>query len=327
MPDYEAPRPLTGTTFEAPPPATAPAATTETAPGPAPPTVDVVPEGRRARSSRRWLIIAAIAVVVLIVIGYVIGGAAVAAGPVSRADAALKTTVSHNNTIAGIFSKNPFKDIDFKSANPDFAAIRAGLAAVKKDLSTWQEDVTGDRDALLRVRGELKGSLLTLPEQSSIDRHQHRVDAALSAMSTAQKGIDLFTKQLAVVDSFIDAIVGIDAFVKAADAGDLAGMQAQLTTVGAAVQKSIDLAKAASLPSQLTAVLNSFQKMVNDLKGLVSAAQAHDLAAVNKYVAAVDADGKALQAIDENAIEQAETALIKPLSDAYDRDMKTAAGG
>ena len=104
-------------------------------------------------------------------------------------------------------------------------------------------------------------------------------------------------------------------------------MQAQLTTVGAAVQKSIDLSQGASLPPGLTTGLNNFQKMVNDLKGLVSAAQAHNVAAVDKYVAAVDADGKALEAIDENAIQQAETALIKPLSDAYDRDMKTAAGG
>src|SRR5256885_27206 len=160
-----------------------------------------------------------------------------------------------------------------------------------------------------------------------IDRHRHRVDAALSALGTAQKGIGLFNKQLAFLDPLIDALAGLEAFSKAADANDLAGMQAQLTTVGAAVQKSIDLSQGASLPPGLTTGLNNFQKMVNDLKGLVSAAQAHNVAAVDKYVAAVDADGKALEAIDENAIQQAETALIKPLSDSYDRDMKTAAGG
>ena len=167
----------------------------------------------------------------------------------------------------------------------------------------------------------------SLPEQATIDRHRHRVDAALSALGTAQKGIDLFNKQLAFLDPLIDALAGLEAFSKAADANDLAGMQSQLTAVGAAVQKSIDLSQGASLPPGLTTGLNNFQKMVNDLKGLVSAAQAHNVAAVDKYVAAVDADGKALEAIDENAIEQAETALVKPLSDAYDRDMKTAAGG
>ena len=327
MGDDEAPRAVTDTTVETPPPATVPAATTETAERPTPSIGTAVPEARRAGSNRRWLIIAAIAVLVLLVIGYVIGGASATAGPVSRADAALTTTVSHNNTIADVFKNDPFKSVDFKSANPDLAAAKAALATVKKQFSTWQEDVTGDRNSLLKVRGDLNGSLLTLPEQATIDRHRHRVDAALSALGTAQKGIDLFNKQLAFLDPLIDALAGLEAFSKAADANDLAGMQSQLTAVGAAVQKSIDLSQGASLPPGLTTGLNNFQKMVNDLKGLVSAAQAHNVAAVDKYVAAVDADGKALEAIDENAIEQAETALVKPLSDAYDRDMKTAAGG
>ncbi len=326
MADDEAPRAVTDTTVETPP-AMAPAATTETAERPTPSMGTAVPQARRARSNRRWLIIAAIAVLILLVIGYVIGGAAAAAGPVSRSDAALTTTVSHNNTIADLFKNDPFKSVDFNSANPDLVAAKAALATVKKQLSTWQEDVTGDRNSLLKVRGDLNGTLLTLPEQATIDRHRHRVDAALSALGTAQKGIGLFNKQLAFLDPLIDALAGLEAFSKAADANDLAGMQAQLTTVGAAVQKSIDLSQGASLPPGLTTGLNNFQKMVNDLKGLVSAAQAHNVAAVDKYVAAVDADGKALEAIDENAIQQAEAALIKPLSDAYDRDMKTAAGG
>ena len=79
---------------------------------------------------------------------------------------------------------------------------------VKKQLSTWQEDVTGDRNSLLKVRGDLNGTLLTLPEQATIDRHRHRVDAALSALGTAQKGIGLFNKQLAFLDPLIDALAG-----------------------------------------------------------------------------------------------------------------------
>src|SRR2546421_2225294 len=102
MADDEAPRVVTRTTFETPLAASAQTPTTETAQGPAPPTGSVVPDGRRPRSRRRWLIIAAIAVVFLIVIGYVIGGATAAAGPISRADSALGTTVSHNNTMVEI---------------------------------------------------------------------------------------------------------------------------------------------------------------------------------------------------------------------------------
>src|SRR5437763_16479655 len=112
----------------------APAATTETAERPTPSMGTAVPQARRARSNRRWLIIAAIAVLIVLVIGYVIGGAAAAAGPVSRCDAALTPTVRHNDTISDLLKNNPFQSLDLISANPALVPPKAALAAAEQQL-------------------------------------------------------------------------------------------------------------------------------------------------------------------------------------------------
>src|SRR5256885_8153683 len=74
-----------------------------------------VADGGRRRSGRRWLIIGGIALVFLLLIGYVLGGAAAAGGPIARADTALHTAVSHNNQTVDKLQKGPFHRIDFTS--------------------------------------------------------------------------------------------------------------------------------------------------------------------------------------------------------------------
>lgn len=286
-------------------------------------TRDVV---SRRRSPRRWFAIGGIALVLVLIIGYVLAGAALAAGPVSRADNTLKTTLNHNNTIADVFSNEPFKNVDFSGNSPDLSAAKSALAKVRQDVSGWQADVTNDRAALLRAQADLQSSFLTLPEQSVISSHRHRVDAALSAMTTAQKAIDIVSKQLAFLDSFFDVIGGFTAIGNAADKNDITAMQAAITSTSASLQKTVALAQSASLPTSLTTGLKTMQQAVSDMQALVSAVQAGDAAAVQKYAAAVEAEGKALEATDQNAIDTAERALFQPLSDSYDRDMKTAAG-
>src|SRR5438132_678513 len=102
-------------------------------------------EVSQRRSSRRWLVIGGIALVLVLIIGYVLAGAAMAAGPVSRSDDALKTTVSHNNTIADVFSNEPFKNVDFNASSPDLSGAKSALAKVRQDVSRWQADVSHDR--------------------------------------------------------------------------------------------------------------------------------------------------------------------------------------
>ncbi len=117
------------------------------------------PDAGRRGSGRRWLIIGGIALVFLVIIGYVLGGAAAAGGPVARADSALHTAVSHNNDIVDSFSNDPFKGIDLTSDNPDIAAAKAAVATDKQKVVKWQAMVSSDRATLRNVRPELKSSV------------------------------------------------------------------------------------------------------------------------------------------------------------------------
>jgi hypothetical protein len=284
------------------------------------------PDVARRGSARRWLIIGGIAVVFLLIIGYVLGGAAAASGPVGRADSALHTAVSHNNEVADSFSSDPFKGIDLQSDNPDIPAAKTAVAAEKQKYSKWQALVLSDRTALQQVRPDLKSSFLTLPEQSTLDRHRQRVEAALSALTSAQKGIDLYTKELAFIDPFLDAMAGFEAIGKAGTANDLAGIKAQLPATGASIQKAIDLAQPPAVPAELGPTLKAVQQLLSDVQALVTAVEANDAAGIQKYAAAVEAEGNNLSKYDATSLGTAIKALYKPLQDAYDRDMKIAAG-
>jgi hypothetical protein len=290
--------------------------------GPPPPAPDVARRG----SGRRWLIIGGIALVFLLIIGYVLGGAAAASGPVARADSALHTAVSHNNQTADSFKGDPFNGIDLKSDTPDIPAAKTAVANEKQKLSKWQALITSDRSALQQVRPDLKGSFLTLPEQGTLDRHRQRVEAALSALTSAQKAVDLYSKELAFMDPFLDAVAGFVAIGKAGTAQDIAGIKAQLPGTGASIQKAIDLSQPPAIPAELSPTLKAIQQVLTDIQALVTAVEANDAAAIQKYATAVEAEGSKLSSYDSTSLQAAIKALYQPLSDAYDREMKIAAG-
>jgi len=290
--------------------------------GPPPPAPDVARRG----SARRWVIIGGIALVFLLIIGYVLGGAAAASGPVARADSALHTAVSHINQTAESFNGDPFNGIDLKSDNPDIPAAKTAVANEKQKLSKLQALITSDRTALQQVRPDLKGSFLTRPEQGTLDRHRQRVEAALSALTSAQKAVDLYNKELAFVDPFLDAVAGFVAIGKAGTAQDIAGIKAQLPGTGASIQKAIDLSQPPAIPAELGPTLKAIQQVLTDIQALVTAVEANDAAAIQKYSTAVEAEGSNLSSYDSTSLRAAIKALYQPLSDAYDRDIKIAAG-
>src|ERR1700736_5561320 len=102
----------------------------------------------RPFSPRRWLIIGAIALIFVGIIGYVVGGASAASGPVGSADGALKTTFDHQDQVVAILSEDPFKNIDFKSTTPDIATAKAALAGYEERLANAAALVAADRAAL-----------------------------------------------------------------------------------------------------------------------------------------------------------------------------------
>src|SRR5438093_884909 len=105
------------------------------------------------------------------------------------------------------------------------------------------------------------------------------------------------------------------------------GTAAQLPGTGASVKKAADLAQPPDVPEAFGPIVKGMQRAADDVRGLVAAVQANDQAAIQKYVAALEADGKALESIDQKAIDAAQKALFQPLIDSYNRNMKIAAGG
>lgn len=313
------------TEADGPPPASTPALETPAVGEPAQaPTAAPGPDVPRRGSARRWLIIGAIAVVFVLIIGYVVGGAAAAGGPVRNADRALTTTLDHQDSVIATLSTEPFKNIDFTSNNPDIAKAKAALADYEKKLAASVTLVGSDRAALQGVRPNLAGSLLTLPERSTIDRERRRVDAALAALDSAGRGLDMLQKESAFAEPFLDALAG---FVALGNATDLAGVQAQLPGTGANLQKAVDLGKPPAVPAEVSPLLTAMQQAVTDLKAMVAAAQANDQAAFNKASTALDADGKVLTGFDATSLDKADQVRFQPLIDTYNRNLKIAAGG
>jgi hypothetical protein len=302
-------------------------APTSPAASPAPTAADAAPAAVSSSAHRaggKRLGVAAIALVVLIAIGYVLGGAAAAGGPVGSADKAVRGTVDHENAVVDVLNEDPFKGIDVSGGTANIPNAKAVLTAYKEKLSKLQPTVSSDRAALQAVRPQLQSSFLTLPEQGTINHDRQRVDAALAALHHAQRGIDISKKQVDFLNAVFDAAASFDAVGKSMQANDVAGTATQLPGTKAAVQGAIALAQPPDIPAAFMPMLKAMQQAADDLQGLISAVQANDSAGVQRYVAAVEADGKALEAEDQNAIDKAENDLFQPLIASYNREMKIA---
>ncbi len=295
-----------------------------TTPAPPDPPAPVTPAPPRRN---RWPMVGAIALVVLLIIGYVVAGAISAAAASGKAHTALNATIKHQDTVSTVLSEDPFKGIDLKSANPDMTAIKAALAKFDVRMVQAQDLVKADQAALADVRPTLHGSALTLPFQGILSGDAKRVDAANSALATATRAISYNKQQSQFLHPFFDSIAGFVALGNLNQNADVATVISQVNATEASLHQAVALAKPPAVPTQIKPLLDGMQKVITDLKGLLAAAQAHDEAGVTKWTAAGDADSAALSNSDSAALDNADKALFAPLNDAYNRDMKTAAGG
>ena len=281
---------------------------------------------RNQRFGSRWLIIGAIAVLFVLVIAAVLAGAAAASGTVRDADNAVKATIDHQTTVGATLAGNPFKNIDFKSQNPDMAAAKSALATYEPQISRARALVKADRAHLLAADQGLSGSVLTLPERATLDQRRHRVEAALTALEKAQRALDLNQKVADFAHPFFDAMAALEAFNKSIQANDIAGMLSQLQAAQDGVNKALDLAKPPAIPPQFERLLTSFNFLLTDMQGLLNAAQAHDAAGVQRYLEAGRGAVSGLSEYDPQTVDKYYTELLGPLRDAYQTNLRVAAG-
>ena len=264
-----------------------------------------------------------VGIILLLLIGYVLGGAAAAAGPVGKADKALRNTVDHENTVVDVLNQDPLKGLDLSSTG-NIPQAKAAMTAYKQKLNRVEPTVSADRAALQSARPRLQSSLLTLPEQATINHDRQRVDAALAALRSAQRGIDISKKQVDFLNAVFDAAASFDELGKRMQANDLSGTASQIPATSDSVKKAMALAQPPDVPTAFMPFLKAMQQAADDLQKFIAAVQAGDAAGVQKYLAAVEADGNALGATDQNSIDKAENNLFQPLIDNYNAQMKIA---
>jgi hypothetical protein len=289
----------------------------------APPGPAVAGSGRGSR--RKWLVIGAIVAVFVLVIAYLLVGASVAAASAGRADRALKATIGHQSTVTAALNTDPFKGIDLNSPTVDITAMKAALAKYDAQVPQALSLIRADQAALSEARPG-QGSALTLPEQGILNRDRQRVDAAIAALKSAQTALNYDNQQDAFLHPFFDSIAALEGLTKSEQANDISGALSQVAAADASLQKTLALAKPPAISAPVVSLVKDLQAVVADLKGLLTAAQAHDLAGVQKWTATGDADSKKIEAFDQTAADNADKALFKPLNDSYNSHMKIAAG-
>jgi hypothetical protein len=277
-----------------------------------------------ARKGRRWAIVGGIALAFLLLIGYVVAGATAAGGPAARADRALATTLGHQDSVIATLSTDPFKNVDVRSSTPDIPRAKAALTDYVRRLAQSIALVASDRAALRRVQPSLAGSWLTVPEQSTLTHNRRRVAAGLAALDSAGSGLDLLQQESAFAGPFLDALAGFEAL---GSATDLASVQAQLPATGASLQLAVALAKPPAVPAELAPLLTAMQHAVSDLQAMVAAEATNDATTFHQASSSLDADVKALSGFDQATLDKASQARFQPLIDAYNANLKIAAGG
>ncbi|OLE37959.1 MAG: hypothetical protein AUG48_03100 [Actinobacteria bacterium 13_1_20CM_3_68_9] len=268
-----------------------------------------------------------IAVLFLVVIGMVLGGAIAADRAVHGADKALKTTIDHQKTVGGTLTAQPFKSIDFTAGNPDIAAAKSALAAYGAQISGAQALVTADRARLRAAKQAVAGSVVTVPERATLDQRRHRVEAALTALDSAQRALDLYKKTADFLHPFFDAFAAVQAANRSIKANDIVGAASQLKAAQDGVNKALDLAKRPAIPQQFERLLTSVNFLLTDMQGLINAVQAHDITGVHDFLNRVDGALNGASEYDPKIVDDYVTQLYSPLRDAYRSNLRVAAGG
>jgi hypothetical protein len=272
------------------------------------------------------LVIGAIAAIIILLIGYVVSGAAAANRAIGDADKTLKATIDHQTAVGRTLGADPLKNIDFKSDNPDIGAAKSALAAYEVELSRARVLVNDDRARLRAAAHGLAGSVLTAPEGGTLDQRRRRVDAALTALDSAQRALDLNQKVADFAHPFFDGMAALEALNSSIKANDLAASLSQLSAAQDGINKAVDLAKPPAIPKQVVGLLASIGFLLTDMQGFLAAAQAHDSAGMQHYQEAAGGALNGLAEYDPQIVDQYYTQMLTRLSDSYKTNLKIAAG-
>lgn len=267
---------------------------------------------------------AIILIAVLLVVlggGYAVGGYLYANGKVNAATDKYNSVVDHENALTDYFNNldSQFNKTDLSTATVDQVKQEKTLfqQAVTKSQSS-ESTVTADDATLADAQNSLtENSWLTAIDKSAIDKQSAKIGYARQALGVAKTILTDSVQYDQFYMALDDAVVDIDTMTKALDAQDINGAIAAVQTLKTDLGKASTLSTAPGVSSQMSTFVKDMQTLANDFGKLLSDAQAGDQNAVQQDAAKLDADLKALDAIDFNAASTQEQAFYKNLIDQY----------
>ena len=318
------------------PPAYTPAPT-ETAypPAPAPAAPyygqPVAPPAAPRRSRGPLIAIIAIALVVVIAGGgYLVGGFVYAQGLTDSATKTYNKVIDHENNLTDLFNKLTSQIGAVETKDATHASVSSAKTLYQQLVTQSQgaePTITGDDQDLASADSKLKeNSWLTALASSSLNKQSTKIGYLRSAVGVAKTITTDYVQYgnfniavLAVVDDLIT-------LTDAADASDIAGATAAVTTMKADVAKAIPLDHAPGLPSDADSFMQNVKALADDFGNLLTAAAAGDQARAQQADNAVNADLDRMNAYDTSKFDTEAKTFYGNLIDQYNGFIDKANG-
>jgi hypothetical protein len=267
----------------------------------------------------KWLIAAAL---LLVVIG-VLSGAAY--GLRSARDSVTSTKSGADQFLASMYSDtgqiddafaipawSPQQSDSFSQVNTTVEGMLAHAGEATKTIAKDQRQL----ETLANRMQDSGGNPMTLPFRDGLARSESRVRTMLSALDAANEGIKVVRDELRLLSSYIDWWNSLDIISTDLQRNDLSAALVELPGLNVKVQTLSQVSQPYAAP-QLANLVTTVTASTTDIVSVLRAAQAKDAKALGAAVTKLDADGKALDAIDGTAIDSYYEGKAKGPRDRY----------
>jgi hypothetical protein len=270
--------------------------------------------------------IGAVAVVTLIAVGgYLATGTVIASADRRDGDKVLEQARQDNNTLYGLL-KPPSFNTSFSTTQDytqDKNTANDQAARFKHAYQVFDGDLNSLRPASNKLRNDA-GSFLLLPQRSSLNQEQSRVDGVVAAFTAADQFFRIGEDQMRFTAALFNSEGALIEVVGYLDRKDAAGALARYSQVEDKAKQVVDLSKDPNIPPQLQSLATAWQTFVVDYRGAVQAISANDYQAGLNALSKIEADQRNIENFDQAGFTAYEDKLFKTYVDRYNAGLKQA---
>jgi hypothetical protein len=229
---------------------------------------------------------------------YLVLGVLVANAEVKGQTDALRQTGTDLTKIDAFLSDVSIRDVE----KLDAKAFKAALDAYGNKLTDTNATLTADQDRIDSTRNNIEWyGWLTPFESRQVHANDATLNHASAALAPVVKSVAIFRTEYNFYSIFVSADVHSNAAVAAAKKKDLAGASTEFQQARNDLSQAELLAKDADVAPQFGPVVGVYGRMMRDIAGFTSAAQANDGAGAIQYLLQLDADSQEPVTFDQKA--------------------------